>query len=171
MKREDLDKVISEETVASERTRDEPISGQATRKRQTRSVVYSVRLTPSRPRKFSRSPTAPAFLLPGWYVGGSFRGLPLSARTRSSRQSKRWPTAWPYCAVRSRNAGPPDASSEAGRSRNRTGRNRLLSDDHPNGLRRPASPPKHPPGVTPVSYPNAATNALAFRSTSNPTSA
>lgn len=74
MKREDLDKVISEEAVASERTRDDPISGQATRKRQTRSVVYSVRLTPEQTEEIQqiadRAGIPAAGLVRGWVLQG-----------------------------------------------------------------------------------------------------
>ncbi len=45
--RQDLERLVAEETEASERTRDEPLSDRAVRKRPTRSVVYSLRLTPA----------------------------------------------------------------------------------------------------------------------------
>ena len=38
--RAELERLLAEETEASERTRDEPLSGRAARKRATRSVVY-----------------------------------------------------------------------------------------------------------------------------------
>lgn len=49
-----LEQLIAEETVASESTRDEAMSEQAVRKGQTRSVVYSVRLTPEQTSQIQR---------------------------------------------------------------------------------------------------------------------
>lgn len=46
MKRKELEELVVEETAASEETRDQPLSGRAARRGQSRSVVYSVRLTP-----------------------------------------------------------------------------------------------------------------------------
>ncbi len=46
MKRNELEKLLDDETAASERSRDEGPSDRATRRGGTRSVVYSVRLTP-----------------------------------------------------------------------------------------------------------------------------
>jgi hypothetical protein len=46
MKNKDLQEIVAEETAASEAARDLPLSARAVRKGQSRSVVYSVRLTP-----------------------------------------------------------------------------------------------------------------------------
>jgi hypothetical protein len=54
MGRAELERLLAEETEASERTRDEPLSGRAARKRPARSVVYSVRLTPEQTGEIQR---------------------------------------------------------------------------------------------------------------------
>jgi hypothetical protein len=54
MSSKELNQLLAEETEASERTRDEPLSDRATRKRQTRSVVYSIRLTPEQTEEIQR---------------------------------------------------------------------------------------------------------------------
>lgn len=46
MGRADLERLTAAEAEASERARDEPLSGRAALKRPDRSVVYSIRLTP-----------------------------------------------------------------------------------------------------------------------------
>lgn len=53
MKRE-LEELVAEETAASEASRDQPLSDRAARKRQSRSVVYSVRLTPEQTKEIQR---------------------------------------------------------------------------------------------------------------------
>lgn len=74
MNHEELERLIAEETEASERARDEPPSGRAARKGQTRSVVYSVRLTPEQTREIQRiADTAgvpAAGLVRGWVLQG-----------------------------------------------------------------------------------------------------
>ncbi len=54
MNREQVEQLLAEETQASERTRDEPLSERAARKRQTRSVVYSIRLTPEQTQEIQQ---------------------------------------------------------------------------------------------------------------------
>jgi hypothetical protein len=54
MKKRDLERLIEEETEASEATRDDPLSDRAVRKGNTRSVVYSVRLTPDQTDEIQR---------------------------------------------------------------------------------------------------------------------
>jgi hypothetical protein len=46
VKKTEIKQLIEQETAASEATRDRPLSKHAARKGQTRSVVYSIRLTP-----------------------------------------------------------------------------------------------------------------------------
>jgi hypothetical protein len=70
----EIEKLLAEETEASERTRDEPLSDRAARKRQTRSVVYSIRLTPEQTEEIQRlaaSAGVPATaLVRGWVLQG-----------------------------------------------------------------------------------------------------
>lgn len=54
MKKRELEALLDEETKGSEATRDEPISDRALRKGKTRSVVYSVRLTPEQTEEIQR---------------------------------------------------------------------------------------------------------------------
>lgn len=54
MKNEDLRELVAEETAASEVSRDQPLSERAVRKGQSRSVVYSVRLTPEQTDEIQR---------------------------------------------------------------------------------------------------------------------
>jgi hypothetical protein len=74
MNPEELERLIAEETEASERTRGEPLSGRAARKRPTRSVVYSIRLTPEQTQEIQRiaerADIAPAVLVRGWVLQG-----------------------------------------------------------------------------------------------------
>ena len=74
MNREQVEQLLAEETEASERTRDEPLSERAARKRQTRSVVYSIRLTPEQTQEIQRIAAAagePATaLVRGWVLHG-----------------------------------------------------------------------------------------------------
>ena len=74
MSRAELERLIAEETEASERTRDEPLSGRAARKRPTRSVVYSIRLTPAQTEEIQRIADAAgipaAGLVRGWVLQG-----------------------------------------------------------------------------------------------------
>ena len=74
MNREQVEQLLAEETEASERTRDEPLSEGAARKRQTRSVVYSIRLTPEQTQEIQRIAAAagvPATaLVRGWVLQG-----------------------------------------------------------------------------------------------------
>ena len=74
MNRNELERLIAEETEASERTRDEPLSERAARRRQTRSVVYSIRLTPEQTEEIQRIAAAadvPATaLVRGWVLQG-----------------------------------------------------------------------------------------------------
>jgi hypothetical protein len=69
-----LDDLIAEETDASERTRDDPLSGRAARKRPTQSVVYSIRLTPEQTQEIQRiadNAGVPATgLVRGWVLQG-----------------------------------------------------------------------------------------------------
>jgi hypothetical protein len=74
MGRAELERLLAEETEASERTRDEPLSGRAARKRPTRSVVYSIRLTPEQTEEIQRIADAAgipaAGLVRGWVLQG-----------------------------------------------------------------------------------------------------
>jgi hypothetical protein len=74
MNREQVEQQLAEETEASERTRDEPLSERAARKRQTRSVVYSIRLTPEQTQEIQRIAAAAAVpataLVRGWVLQG-----------------------------------------------------------------------------------------------------
>lgn len=54
MNKREFEALIDEEAEASEATRDEPISDSAVRKGNTRSVVYSVRLTPEQTEEIQR---------------------------------------------------------------------------------------------------------------------
>jgi hypothetical protein len=71
---QEIENLLAEETEASERTRDEPLSDRAARKRQTRSVVYSIRLTPEQTEEIQRiaaSADVPATaLVRGWVLQG-----------------------------------------------------------------------------------------------------
>jgi hypothetical protein len=74
MNRNELERLIAEETEASERTRDKPLSERAARRGQTRSVVYSIRLTPEQTEEIQRIAAAadvPATaLVRGWVLQG-----------------------------------------------------------------------------------------------------
>jgi hypothetical protein len=74
MNRNELERLIAEETEASERTRDEPLSERAARRVQIRSVVYSIRLTPEQTEEIQRIAAAagvPATaLVRGWVLQG-----------------------------------------------------------------------------------------------------
>jgi hypothetical protein len=74
MNKEELERLIAEETEASERTRDEPLSERAARRRHTQSVVYSIRLTPDQTEEIQRiadSAGIPASgLVRGWVLQG-----------------------------------------------------------------------------------------------------
>jgi predicted DNA-binding protein len=74
MSQSELERLIAEETEASELTRDEPPSTQATRKRRTRSVVYSIRLTPEQTQEIKRladrAGVPVAMLVRGWVLQG-----------------------------------------------------------------------------------------------------
>lgn len=54
MNNKNLEQLINEETAASELTRDAPISDKAVRKNRTKSVIYSVRLTPEQINEIQR---------------------------------------------------------------------------------------------------------------------
>lgn len=54
MKRKELRDLVDEEPAASEMSRDEALSGRAIRKGESRSVVYSVRLTPEQTDEIQR---------------------------------------------------------------------------------------------------------------------
>ncbi len=54
MKKRELEELITEETAASEASRDQPLSERAVRREQSRSVVYSVRLTPEQTEEIQR---------------------------------------------------------------------------------------------------------------------
>jgi hypothetical protein len=54
MARKEVERLIEEETETSERTRDDALSDRAVRKGETRSVVYSVRLTPEQTKEIQR---------------------------------------------------------------------------------------------------------------------
>src|SRR5215471_6160691 len=73
-KQADIEQLIAEEVEASERTRDAPVSGRAVRKRPTRSVVYSIRLTPEQTEEIQQlADTAgipAAGLVRGWVLQG-----------------------------------------------------------------------------------------------------
>ena len=72
--RAELERLLAEETEASERTRDEPLSRRAARKRPTQSVVYSIRLTPEQTEEIQRIAEAAgvpaAGLVRGWVLQG-----------------------------------------------------------------------------------------------------
>jgi len=74
MGRAELERLIAEETEASEQARDEPISARAARKQPTRSVVYSIRLTPEQTAEIQRIAEAAgipaAGLVRGWVLQG-----------------------------------------------------------------------------------------------------
>jgi hypothetical protein len=74
MSSEELKRLIAEETEESERTRDEPPSERATRKQPTRSVVYSIRLTPEQTQEIQRIADSAgilaAVLVRGWVLQG-----------------------------------------------------------------------------------------------------
>ena len=74
MGRAELERLLAEETEASERTRDEPLSRRAARKRPTQSVVYSIRLTPEQTEEIQRIAEAEglpaAGLVRGWVLQG-----------------------------------------------------------------------------------------------------
>jgi hypothetical protein len=74
MNREQVEQLLAEETEASERTRDEPLSERAARKRQTRSVVYSIRLTPEQTQEIQRiagvAGVPATALVRGWVLQG-----------------------------------------------------------------------------------------------------
>src|SRR5215470_15388385 len=71
----ELERLLAEETEASERTRDEPLSGRAARKRPTRSVVYSIRLTPGQTEEIQRIAEAAGIPAAGLVRGWVLRGL------------------------------------------------------------------------------------------------
>lgn len=54
MKNRELETLVAGETAASEAARDNPMSDRATRRGQSRSVVYSVRLTPGQTEEIQR---------------------------------------------------------------------------------------------------------------------
>ncbi len=54
MKKTELQDLLDEETAASEASRDQPLSERAVRKGKSRSVVYSVRLTPEQTDEIQR---------------------------------------------------------------------------------------------------------------------
>lgn len=54
MKKRELEELVAEETAASEASRDQPLSDRAVRRGQSRSVVYSVRLTPAQTEEIQR---------------------------------------------------------------------------------------------------------------------
>lgn len=58
MKKDELAKLLADETDTSEATRDQGPSKKAVRKGGTRSVVYSVRLTPAQTKEIQRIATA-----------------------------------------------------------------------------------------------------------------
>jgi hypothetical protein len=74
MNREELERLIAEEVEASERTRDEPLSEAAVRKRRTQSVVYSIRLTPEQIEEIQQiadnAGIPAAGLVRGWVLQG-----------------------------------------------------------------------------------------------------
>lgn len=73
-KQTDIERLITQEAEASERTRDAPLSGQAVRKRPTRSVVYSIRLTPEQTEEIQRLADLAGIpasgLVRGWVLQG-----------------------------------------------------------------------------------------------------
>lgn len=70
----ELERLIAQETEASERTRDEPLSARAVRKKPARSVVYSIRLTPEQTGEIQRiadvAGIPAAGLVRGWVLQG-----------------------------------------------------------------------------------------------------
>lgn len=74
MSHSELERLIAEETEASEQTRDEPQSERAVRKRRTRSVIYSIRLTPEQTLEIKRladeAGVPVAVLVRGWVLQG-----------------------------------------------------------------------------------------------------
>jgi hypothetical protein len=75
MKKEELERLIEEEVEAAEQTRDEPLSGRATRKRETRSVVYSIRLTPEQIEEIQRIADSAGVPTTGIVRGWVLQGL------------------------------------------------------------------------------------------------
>lgn len=74
MNKEELERLIAEEVEASERTRDDPLSEHAARRRPTQSVVYSIRLTPEQIEEIQQiADTAgvpTAGIVRGWVLQG-----------------------------------------------------------------------------------------------------
>ncbi len=54
MNKSELEELVATETAASEASRDQPLSDRAVRRGQSRSVVYSVRLTPEQTEEIQR---------------------------------------------------------------------------------------------------------------------
>ena len=73
-KQADIEQLFAEEVEASERTRDAPVSGRAVRKHPTRSVVYSIRLTPEQTEEIQQLADTvgipAAGLVRGWVLQG-----------------------------------------------------------------------------------------------------
>jgi predicted DNA-binding protein len=74
MKKEELEELVDEETVALQASRDDPLSDRAVRKGQSRSVVYSVRLTPEQTEEIqqiaSEAGIPASALVRDWVVEG-----------------------------------------------------------------------------------------------------
>ena len=74
MKKRDVEEIVNEETAASEASRDQPLSDRAARRGQSRSVVYSVRLTPEQTEEIQRIAEEAAIpasaLVRDWVVAG-----------------------------------------------------------------------------------------------------
>lgn len=73
--REELERLIADETEASEGARDEPLSGRAARKRPTRSVFCSIRLTPEQTEEIQRIAEAAGIPVAGLVRGWVLQGL------------------------------------------------------------------------------------------------
>lgn len=74
MNKEELERLIAEEVEASERTRDDPLSEGGKRKWHSRSVVYSIRLTPEQIEEIQRiadnAGVPTAGIVRGWVLQG-----------------------------------------------------------------------------------------------------
>ena len=99
-----LERLVAEETEASERARDEPLSGRAARKRQTRSVVYSIRLTPGQTGEIQRIAEAAGIPAAGLVRGWVLQGRAAERRGRWSRRWRRCRGTWPGCTASSPSA-------------------------------------------------------------------
>lgn len=79
MKKKELQELLAEETAASEASRDAALSDRVIRKGNTRSVVYSLHLTPEQSEEIQRIADEAGVSASGLAVIGSSRDLPQNA--------------------------------------------------------------------------------------------